>query len=498
MLKFVFDWDDGYKMGIVQSDYLDNLREAFSVEDKQASMARYRMSRRYASIRKYAITPNGRFGVGVFPDIYKYLQTLSVPYQCIVTEKFKNNFAPAFLADPDSFNLKELDIPYRPYQEECIKKCLKHGNGVVVVGTAGGKTLIMAGLICNILSLQKGRALVVTSPELVNQAYQDFLDYGTYKYATLARWDGDNEYSPSADIVIASSTILMSKKQDISVLKEFNVILNDECHKTRAGNQINKVLKKVATNHKYGFTGSLPESKIDIWNVMGQLGPIIYEKSREDLQELGYVAPASAVICKITYKNPPVYLKTPSITDPTGMYNEECDFLYKHSFRNRVIGILCKNIDKNTLILVDRLEHQQTLIDEIKRLAPRKNVQFVRGEVEKEAREEIRHIMEKKNNVICIAMASIFATGINIKNIHYLIFAMPGKAKIRILQSIGRGLRLHDQKTKLTIFDIADVLYYGLRHLEHRLELYNEEHISYAIKEIYEKETNQDQGQTQG
>ena len=491
MLKFVFDWDDGYKMGIVQSDYLDNLREAFSVEDKQASMARFRQAGKYTSIRKYAITPNGRFGVGVFPEIYKYLQTLTIPYQCIVTEKFKSNFAPAFVTDTESYELNELDIPYRPYQSECIKKCLKYGNGVVVVGTAGGKTLIMAGLIHNIPILDRGRVLIITIPQLVNQTYQDFRDYGIHRTSTIARWSGDNEYSFTADIVIASNTILMSKKQDITVLNQFNVIMNDECHKARAGNQINKVLKKCTTRHKYGFTGSLPESKIDTWNIAGQFGPIVYEKSGDELRQMGYIAPASAVILKINYKNPPVYLCTPSISDPLGMYNEECDFLYKHSFRNRIIGTLCKNIDKNTLILVDRLEHQQTLIDEIKILAPHKNVQFVRGEVEDEVRDEIKHLMEKNNNVVCIAMAAIFATGINIKNLHNLIFAMPGKAKIRILQSIGRGLRLHEHKTKLTIFDIADVLYYGSRHLEHRLELYEEENINYAIKEIYEKEDSQ-------
>ena len=97
--------------------------------------------------------------------------------------------------------------------------------------------------------------------------------------------------------------------------------------------------------------------------------------------------------------------------------------------------------------------------------------------------------MEKNNNIVCFAMSQIFSVGINIKNLHYLIFAMPGKAKIRLLQSIGRGLRLHASKVLLTIFDIADVLYYGERHLDNRLELYEEEHIKYEINEIYEDKT---------
>ena len=79
MAKFVFDWDDGYKQGIIQSDCLDILREAISTEDKEATMARYRQDRKWNSIRKYAITPNGRFAHGLFPEIYKRIKTLDIP-----------------------------------------------------------------------------------------------------------------------------------------------------------------------------------------------------------------------------------------------------------------------------------------------------------------------------------------------------------------------------------------------------------------------------------
>lgn len=483
-IKFVFDWDAKYKMGVVKSDYIDNLREAMSVEDKSAAMAQYRRGFRFTNTRKYAITPAGRFSVGVFPEIYKYIQTLSQPYQCIITEKFKEQFTPSYISN-DEYEIKSLNLKCRPYQRECVLKCLTHGNGVCVVATAGGKTLIMATLIHNILNLKKSKILLITTPQLVTQSYKDFIEYGVHKHWTLSRWDGDNNYT-EADIVIASNTILMSKKQDISVINKYDVIINDECHKARSGNKINKILKKNTSNHKYGFTGSLPESKIDLWNIVGQLGPIIYEKKGDDLRQMGFISKASAIICKLNYKTPPTYKHIASISDPTGMYNEEYDFLCKNDFRNKTIATLCKNVSKNTLILVDRLDHQQRLIDYIKTHAPDKDIKYVRGEVEKEARDEIKHLMEKNNNIVCIAMSSIFATGINIKNIHYLIFAMPGKAKIRLLQSIGRGLRLHESKSELIIFDIADVLHYGLKHLEHRVELYEEENIKYVIKEIYE------------
>ena len=279
----------------------------------------------------------------------------------------------------------------------------------------------------------------------------------------------------------------MSKKQDIDILNNYDLVINDECHKTRAGNRINDIFKKIKTPHKFGFTGSLPDSKIDIWNIIGKFGPIIYERKSVDLQREGHIASAQAVILKINYKNRPIFKSKPSITNPTGLYIEECDFIYKNEFRNKLIGKLCNNIDKNTLILVDRLEHQDQILDTLKTYAPDKNIQYVRGEVEMSDREKIRELMEVNDNIICVAMSSIFATGINIKNIHYIIFALTGKAKIRILQSIGRGLRKHDSKKLLTIFDLADNLYYGLKHLEHRLELYEEENINYGIKHIEER-----------
>ena len=94
--------------------------------------------------------------------------------------------------------------------------------------------------------------------------------------------------------------------------------------------------------------------------------------------------------------------------------------------------------------------------------------------------------MEMEDNIIVIAISKIFSTGINIKNLHYIMFAGGGKAKIKIVQSIGRGLRLHNDKKELIIFDIADNLRYGKRHIEQRLLLYDNEHINYNFTQYYE------------
>ena len=97
--------------------------------------------------------------------------------------------------------------------------------------------------------------------------------------------------------------------------------------------------------------------------------------------------------------------------------------------------------------------------------------------------------MEKRKNIVVVAISKIFSTGINIKNLHYIIFAGGGKAKIKIVQSIGSGLRLHIDKEELIIFDIADNLRYGKRHIEQRLSLYDSEDIKYKFTQYYEQKT---------
>jgi superfamily II DNA or RNA helicase len=116
-----------------------------------------------------------------------------------------------------------------------------------------------------------------------------------------------------------------------------------------------------------------------------------------------------------------------------------------------------------------------------------KEVFYIKGEVEVSDRERIRKIMEYKNNVICIAISKIFSTGINIKNLHYIIFGGGGKSKIKTLQSIGRGLRLHTSKSTLYIIDIADQFYYGMQHQLKRQEFYEQENITYQKIKINEK-----------
>jgi len=168
-------------------------------------------------------------------------------------------------------------------------------------------------------------------------------------------------------------------------------------------------------------------------------------------------------------------------------YEQELAFIHLNEFRNTIIKKLCDSINNNTLIIVERIEHGKHILDKLTKEITGKQIYFIEGKMEDEERDKIKKLMETENNIICIAISRIFSTGINIKNLHHIIFAMAGKAKVKIIQTIGRGVRMLDGKKKVTIFDLADNLRYGGSHLSKRIKLYNEEGLRYRFSTIKEK-----------
>jgi len=173
-------------------------------------------------------------------------------------------------------------------------------------------------------------------------------------------------------------------------------------------------------------------------------------------------------------------------------FEEEVQYIINHERRNKFIRNLALDLKGNTLILFSRVEgHGQPLYDLINNSkADERQVFFVHGGVATEDREKVREITERENNAIIVASYGTFSTGINIKNLHNVIFASPSKSRIRNLQSIGRVLRKGNNKTKATLYDIADDISYKsrrnytLNHLIERIKVYNEENFNYDIVNI--------------
>lgn len=464
----------------ISGDYFDEIREFYSVKNEGAFFAR-KKGMRFVSDRKYFITPTGMFAPGLFFDVLTYIKRNFTDVKVELDKDIHDAVKPT-LQDANVYD--ELSLKLRDFQENTIRNAISYGRGIIKIGTGGGKTLTTASLISTFYIAKKKKLktlLIVPDLSLVNQTYNDFISY-TVPF-TLTKWTGSIEPDLSCDVIIANIGILQSKYDENKWINDVDLLVIDEAHKLKLGNKINKLVENINTKHKFGLTGTLPDNRGDELNIIGKLGCIIYEKSSFELREEKYLTDVSIKILNLTYKD-----KVPQIPNING-YRSELEFIYQNNFRNNVIRTLCQNTNKNTLILVNHISHGQTITDILKtshNLEGRK-IYFIRGEVDVEERDRVIKEMETCDDIICVAISAIFSTGINVKNLHNIIFGSGGKSFIRIIQSIGRGLRLHNSKQKLVIIDLADNLRYGKEHIEHRKSIYQREKINFSEVTIVEK-----------
>jgi superfamily II DNA or RNA helicase len=244
-------------------------------------------------------------------------------------------------------------------------------------------------------------------------------------------------------------------------------VLVSNCHKVNHGSILSKHIHKIKTPHKFGFTGTLPKDKIDYWKVIGTFGPIIYEKNSKELRDEGFLSNVFIRIVNVIHNNP-----------PRMSYREELKYIYNSPERHNLIKNIVKKLNGNILIIVNHTQHGLDTLDTVSTIE-NKECFFINGEMPVDERMKIIEKMEETNDIITVANSTCFSTGINIKNLPYILFLSGGKSFIRIVQSIGRGLRLHPSKNKLTIFDICDNLSYSIDHLEQRKSVYDDQHIEW-------------------
>ena len=230
--------------------------------------------------------------------------------------------------------------------------------------------------------------------------------------------------------------------------------------------------------YRFGFTGTLDGTQTHKWVLEGLFGPSYKVTKTDELMRQGHLSQLD-IQC--------IILKHPSQKFET--YNDEIEYLISHEQRNNFIKNLTLDLKGNTLVLYSRVEaHGAVLHEKINnsKLDNRK-VFFVHGGVDAEQRELIREITEQEKNAVIVASYGTFSTGINIKNLHNVIFASPSKSRVRNLQSIGRILRKSTNKVKATLYDISDDCThnskknYTLNHFIERIKIYNEENFNYEI-----------------
>jgi len=458
-----FTFLKSYNTAQIQADdfIIDTLKEKFSVKNDAAKFSKNKYR---ANPRKSIITNTGRFDIGMFPAIYKYLKSMGVV--CSMDDIFRERVKPT-IADVVQLD-DNMCFKMRYYQYDSIVKGLRVGYGIFELGTGAGKSLLTASLCENTLLHKKNWKILIIVPgtSLHIQLGKDFEEYGVkFDYS---RWGADYALEDT-NVVIVNSEYLTRNAKDNPWIRNVDMLIVDEAHKIHGDSSISKVVKSVRTPNKFAMTGTLPDDLFKKWRVIGAFGNVLYKKPVSELKDEGFLSSSTIKMIKLVHQNPP---NIPASKDGTA-YRAEVEWISSSACRNSPIVEKCKTLQNNSLILVDRLDHGETFIKLFE--GSDKDVVFIHGGVPTEERTDLLERMEKNNNVVAIAMSAIFSTGINVKNIHNVIFTYGGKSFIRVVQSIGRGLRLHESKELLTIYDYYDNLRYSEAHSEKRRLFYEME-----------------------
>ena len=365
----------------------------------------------------------------------------------------------------------------RPYQVDGVYDALRHNRKLLISPTASGKSLMIYSIVRYYVENKKSTLIVVPTTSLVEQMYKDFADYGWDVGSFCHKIYAGKERETDSQVIITTWQSIY--KLPRKYFERFSVVVGDEAHQFKSKSLISIMSKLADAKYRFGFTGTLDGTETHKWVLEGLFGPSYKIIKTNELMKKGHVATLDINV--LLLKHPPNKFET---------FEEEVQYIINHNRRNNFIKNLALDLKGNTLILFARVEkHGEPLYNLINNsnIIENRRVFFVHGGIDTEDREEIRDITERENNAIIVASYGTFSTGINIKNLHNVIFASPSKSRIRNLQSIGRVLRKGDNKTKATLYDIADDISYKsrknytLNHLIERIKVYNEENFNYDI-----------------
>jgi superfamily II DNA or RNA helicase len=364
----------------------------------------------------------------------------------------------------------------RDYQIEGVYDALRYNRKLLISPTASGKSLMIYALVRYYVDKGQKILLVVPTTSLVEQMVGDFCDYGWDADSYCYKIYGGKERNNSSPVTVTTWQSIY--KLERSFFKNYDVIIGDEAHLFKSKSLITIMSHLHQAKYRFGFTGTLDGTQTHKWVLEGLFGPSYKVTKTSELMEQGHLSKLD-IRCLVLKHHPQKF----------DTYEDEIQFIINNQHRNNLIKNLVIDLKGNTLVLFSRIEsHGEPLYNLINNNAQNdRKVFFVHGGVDTVEREKVREITENEENAIIIASYGVFSTGINIKNLHNVVFASPSKSRIRNLQSIGRVLRKGNNKTKAMLYDISDDCTcnsrknYTLNHFVERIKIYNEEKFNYEI-----------------
>ena len=365
------------------------------------------------------------------------------------------------------------EIILRDYQVEAINNFIANPQSLQQIATGAGKTITTATL--SHISEPYGRSIVIVpNKSLVEQTEEDYINCGL----DVGVYFGDRKQLGKTHTICTwqSLNILDKKHKDGSAvlslaefLEDVSTIIVDEVHQAKA-----EVLKNLLTRNlrnapiRWGLTGTVPKEQFEFQSIHASLGPVIGNITAKELQDKGVLSQCHVNVVQLID------------TQVHNGYQEELKYLVTNQARIEYIGKLLTNIKQsgNTLILVDRISAGELLAE----LIP--NSTFVSGSVKVKDRKETYDTIKEGTNEVIIATYGVAAVGLNIPRIFNLVLIEPGKSFVRVIQSIGRGVRKAKDKDFVQIWDLTSTCKYAKRHLTQRKKFYKEAQYSFTIEKV--------------
>lgn len=462
---------------------LYELREAFTFEVPGARFTpQYKARLWNGKINLYDLTTK-RIYRGLVPHIIDFCKERDYEY-----EYEDGGHNTSFSVKEATDFIKTLGMPFEPrdYQIEAFVHAIRNKRTLLLSPTGSGKSAIMYLILRHLLDVLSAKKILIIVPtvSLVNQMESDFKEYGLntdhYIHKIYSGQDKDSE--KKVFVSTWQSLFTMPK----AYFAQFDAVFGDESHLAKAKSLTSILTQCVNASYRIGTTGTLDGTKTNKLVIEGLFGQVKKVSSTKELMDKKYLADFM-IKCLILKHPDSVCQAAKNFT-----YQQEMEYLVLNEARNKFIKNLALSLENNTLILFQFVEKHGKILQQMigKEIGVDRKLFFVFGGTEADDREKIRKLVETEKNAIIVASSGVFSTGVNIKNLHNIIFASPSKSRVRNLQSIGRGLRTSETKSSAVLFDIADDLRwkkhenFTIKHFQERMKIYSEEKFKVKVYKI--------------
>ena len=453
----------------------------------------------------YSVNKFGFFSIGLIFEVFDYIKKIYGSLECVKISKPAGMFLKDYLMplkkfadtkDKNTFEISNISNEYklRTYQEQAIKSIIfkGYGRGLLELPTGSGKSFVIANFIYTLLQQYDSSLktlIFVPNKQLVEQFYKDLLDYG-FQEKDLAKLTGGVKKAPSkeARIIIGNRQFLFNNKD---MLPEIDVLVADECHQISHNSSTFEFIEQINCPIKIGCSGTIPRDKYAKFSLIGLFSRIFYTEDIVKLQDEGFLTKLNITLLNIFDNDIANDTDILFNLDTTRKYSETNDIAFNEAFTAE-LEYITKNCEKlyapaidyiqnnfsgkNTLILFDRLEFGRKAFETAKQTNAwgDSKIYYVDGSIDVSEREKIRSEFERSNGNVLYAQTTTMGTGINIKNLSVIVFMFQTKSASRVIQSIGRTLRLHENKSVAEVVDVVFNYKYSKRHYKERLKLYRD------------------------